>query len=503
MALYHTYRPQTFSEILGQEHVTTTLRNQVLSDTVAHAYLFNGPRGVGKTSTARILAKAVNCGVNKKGEVEKNECSEAITNGSTIDVIEIDAASHTGVDNVREQIIENAQFRPTTLKKKVFIIDEVHMLSTSAFNALLKILEEPPEYVIFILATTEPHKLPATIISRCQRFDFTPIPYEALQQHLATVAKDANITIDDDVLSRIVNKSDGCARDALSLLDQVLSIGIKKITAADISMILPTSDTETIGALTQAFGNKDATKAMEILEHTRSAGVQMKQFGTDFIEYLRYIMMHLAGVDITKIASDYSERTLTELTETAATFSTTSIVMLIDMALTRTNEILRSPIPSLPLEMLVLSWCGDTHPPSQTLSPPPTAEKKATTAQQGVQMPTPAPQTPASNIETTTPSGSWQQVVTALEATNPSLVFILKMASVQESTDTIVLTVGFGFHKDKLLSAETKQTIESTIANIYGTPRTIEVVVSTNTEEATSDNSLHDLAAAFGGQIIA
>ena len=191
MALYHVYRPQKFSEIVGQEHIVKTLSNQIKKNTVAHAYLFSAPRGTGKTTTARILAKAMNC-QNKKPETFEpcNECSACIdiTAGKAIDVIEIDAASHTGVDHVREHIIENAQFRPTFLTYKIFIIDEVHMLSTSAFNALLKTLEEPPSHIIFILATTDVEKIPETIISRCQRFTFQKMEDTSAHEYLKKIA---------------------------------------------------------------------------------------------------------------------------------------------------------------------------------------------------------------------------------------------------------------------------------------------------------------------------
>ena len=221
MALYHTYRPQTFDDVAYQSHIIETLKNQVIHKKVSHAYLFSGPRGVGKTTTARILAKAVNLDL-KEGTAEFDDTSTAaqeINNSRSIDIIEIDAASNTGVDNVREHIIENAQFQPTHLKMKVFIIDEVHMLSNSAFNALLKTLEEPPAHVMFILATTELDKIPETIISRCQLFRFKRVPFEEMKKHLQSILKQEDVVIDDDVLERIIHKGDGCVRDAMSLLN--------------------------------------------------------------------------------------------------------------------------------------------------------------------------------------------------------------------------------------------------------------------------------------------
>jgi DNA polymerase-3 subunit gamma/tau len=206
MALYHKHRPQTFSSIWGQEHIIQTITNQIKNNKLAHAYLFSGPRGVGKTTTARLLAKAANCRNRKNGEFEPcdtcDSCQE-ITSSRSIDVMEMDAASHTGVDNVREQIIENAQTQPTKSKYKIFIIDEAHMLSTSAFNALLKTLEEPPDFVIFILATTELNKVPETIISRCQRFDFKRLPAETIKKQIKKIAKTEGVEIDPAVIDRI------------------------------------------------------------------------------------------------------------------------------------------------------------------------------------------------------------------------------------------------------------------------------------------------------------
>lgn len=222
--LYRKWRPQTFEEVYGQPHITATLKNELVSGRVAHAYLFTGSRGTGKTTCAKILSKAVNCLSPHDGD-PCNECEicRGIDNGSVLDVIEIDAASNNGVDNIRD-LRDEANFTPVKAKYRVYIIDEVHMLSTGAFNALLKILEEPPEHVIFILATTEVHKLPATILSRCQRFDFKRITPEDICARLQYVAEHENITLDEDAAALIAKVADGALRDALSLLDRCCAV---------------------------------------------------------------------------------------------------------------------------------------------------------------------------------------------------------------------------------------------------------------------------------------
>jgi DNA polymerase-3 subunit gamma/tau len=528
MALYHTYRPQTFSEVLGQDHIKTTLREQVKADNVAHAYLFSGPRGVGKTSTARILAKAVNAGVDKKGEVLDNDISKSITEGGTIDIIEIDAASHTGVDNVREQIIENAQFRPTTLDKKVFIIDEVHMLSTSAFNALLKVLEEPPAYVIFILATTEPHKLPATIISRCQRFDFRPIPYDILLPHLEKIAKDVGVTVSEDVLARIVYKSDGCGRDAVSLLDQVMSIGKMSITAEDVQMVLPVSNITAVHSFVAALAQKDQTTGLASIAEETANGAHMVQFGKDCIEYLRYLMIAKAGTDMKSVAPDLSESSLTELQALTKAVAYGDILALLDAAQARVREIPRTSIPQLPLEMLVIWWCQDTAitptsaaptqapvaappalvAPKQDAAPKEVAPRVAaevpleTTPEPAPEPIKAAPKAPPANGDVTK---KWKQIIQQVEHLSPSLVFILKMASIESETEkNVKLGVGYSFHKDKLESAASKQIIDDAMQAVLGTiiPYTVVVTGETTPIAQKVDPALNELATAFGGKVV-
>lgn len=361
MALYHTYRPHTFDDVAYQSHIIETLKKQVINKKIGHAYLFSGPRGVGKTTTARILAKAVNLEL-KKGTAEFDDTSDLakeIDASRSIDIIEIDAASNTGVDNVREHIIENSQFHPTSLKKKVFIIDEVHMLSNSASNALLKTLEEPPPHAMFILATTELHKIPETIVSRCQVFRFKRVPFEDMKSHLQNILKKEGIIMDDDVLTRIINKSDGCVRDAMSLLEQVLASGEKHVTKDSVSILLPTSDMSMMLLFLTSLVNKDLSKAMNSIHSAYSDGVRMDQFAHDTIELLRILMILKATGNYAGTCIDLSDSTKKEIEILQQNISHIELTKLTDIVLKRRNEIPNSPFPELPMEMTAIEWCNN------------------------------------------------------------------------------------------------------------------------------------------------
>ena len=288
LALYRTYRPSTFAEVTGQDHVTQTLMNQIKTGSVSHAYLFTGPRGIGKTTIARLLAKAVNC-ENLNGAEPCNVCSACvqITEGKAMDVFEIDAASHTDVDHVRENIIKNVAFAPVSLKKKVYIIDEVHMLSTSAFNALLKTLEEPPSHVLFILATTEIHKVPATILSRCQRYDFKRIKKEDMVLRLKEIVKKEDRSVTDEVLGEIARHSGGCERDAESLLGQILTLADGKITMDVASLVLPATTIVLVTEFLDALSKRDAAQAVRLLNANLEQGIDLANFLDDVISTLR------------------------------------------------------------------------------------------------------------------------------------------------------------------------------------------------------------------------
>ncbi|MBA3926952.1 DNA polymerase III subunit gamma/tau [Listeria rustica] len=298
-ALYRVFRPQSFQDVVGQEHVTRTLKNAIVQNKTSHAYLFSGPRGTGKTSAAKIFAKAINCPNSVDGE-PCNDCEicTGTTDGSIPDVLEIDAASNNGVEEIRD-IREKVKYAPTIAKYKVYIIDEVHMLSTGAFNALLKTLEEPPKHVIFILATTEPHKLPLTIISRVQRFDFKRITTQDIIGRLAFILEEEKIAYDAKALDIVARAAEGGMRDALSLLDQVISYGTQEVTVADALEITGSVAQGMLTELVQAVINSDAKMALEKLSGLLAEGKDPVRLVEDLLVFFRDVLLFQKAPDLT------------------------------------------------------------------------------------------------------------------------------------------------------------------------------------------------------------
>jgi len=290
-ALYRIWRPASWEEVVGQDHIIQTLKNAVAADKVSQAYLFAGPRGTGKTTTARLLAKAVNCLNPDLSKRPCNACENciAVNEGRFLDLIEIDAASNTSVDDIRE-LRDNINFSPSQGRFKVYIIDEVHMLSTSAFNALLKTLEEPPSHVIFVLATTEIHKIPATVLSRCQRHEFRRIPVQTIIEKLKLLCAQEHIEIEDDALSLVARQATGSLRDAISLIDQLSSLG-KAITLETAQNILGTATSQAVLDLGQAIQDRDSARGLEVIHTALDAGTDPRQFARQVVDYLRTLLV--------------------------------------------------------------------------------------------------------------------------------------------------------------------------------------------------------------------
>jgi len=526
MALYHKYRPQQFSEVIGQDHVVKTFSRQIITGTLAHAYIFSGSRGIGKTTISRLFAKAINCTNRKDGSAEPcNACSlcEAITNGRSIDVIEIDAASNTGVDNVRENIIENVQFQPTTAKYKVFIIDEVHMLSTSSFNALLKTLEEPPSYVVFILATTELHKIPETILSRCQRYVFSKVPRNILGEALDTIAKAEKLKLDPEVREAIISKADGGVRDAVSLLDQIMSIGESHITREQASIFLPISPFADTLRFLEHLLQKDASATLGFIQNLSRCGSDMAAFLETLLETVRALMIvkiqGKAGMSL-----EVSEESLGSLEKLAQQISSAELLRLIDITLKRRANIKNTPLLELPLELIVLEWIQNDEPLT-VLSPPvkklETKTKEETQPTEFRPQPPPTVVTEATpeSVSTSAPAASsiskvspdfqvlknkWGEVIKCVEKQSPSLVSLLKSSKLLAlDGNVITLEVQYKLHQDKFNQKEYKLIMEKALEECLGASFSLKTeVAAKETGTSTQSSELDNLAAAFGGVVI-
>ena len=356
-ALYRKFRPDTFEDVKGQDHIVKTLRNQIKADRIGHAYLFCGTRGTGKTTVAKILARAVNC----EHPVDGNPCNEcascrAIASGASMNVIEIDAASNNGVDNIRE-IREEVAYPPTEGRYKVYIIDEVHMLSIGAFNALLKTLEEPPSYVIFILATTEAHKIPVTILSRCQRYDFRRISQETILKRLEDLMEKEQVDAEEKALRYVAKKGDGSMRDSLSLLDQCIAFYLgEKLTYDRVLEVLGAVDTDVFSELLRLILAEQITDAIALLDRLILDGRDLTQFVNDFTWYLRNLMLLKASDDMEDIL-DISTENLAQLREEASMIRNDTLMRFIRIFSELANSIRYSVNKRVMLEMALIKLC--------------------------------------------------------------------------------------------------------------------------------------------------
>src|SRR5258706_4960955 len=354
LVLARKYRPSTFAEVVGQEHVTRTLGNAFISGRVHHAFLFCGPRGCGKTTLARIVGKALNCEGGTSGE-PCGKCSvcESIAIGSSVDYQEMDGASNRGIDAIRD-LTEAVRYQPAVLRKKVYVIDEVHMLTTEAFNALLKTLEEPPPHVTFVLATTEPHKLPNTILSRCQRYDFKLVPASRLAQHLTEIFKKEKLKIEAGAVSLVVRESGGSVRDALSLCDQIISyVGQGKIEANQSAQVLGVADRSLTRGMVRALATGDAGAALAAVEAAIERGVDEVQLARAIVRYLRDLAVLQVAPDRTELI-DASDEERAELRTESAELDRTRVTQMFDRMLRCCDELGKTLQPRLVLDCALI-----------------------------------------------------------------------------------------------------------------------------------------------------
>ena len=498
-SLYRKYRPNSFepSQYIGQEHVARTLRNAIVLDRVAHAYLFCGPRGTGKTSTARLLAKAVNCEAEDPEQRPCNQCASclAINSGSVVDIIEIDAASNRGVDDIRD-LREKVRYAPTQLRVKFYIIDEAHQLTRDAFNAFLKTLEEPPDHVKFVLATTEAEKLPDTVASRCQRFDFRRFPVESTVQHLRNVADAEQINAEEEALLLIARHATGSLRDALGLLDQLVLHGDqdaanRTLDAATVRQVLGLSHNERLVGIVNAIADQDAGEGLRLITEATDAGEDIHQLNRQVTGYLRLLLHIRAGgkpPEADQTAVDLANRfSLERLTALVRTFSE------IDAA---SNK---SSYPQLPLELAVVrAIVGEAAPanvvemyqtappapapqappapsPKQQPSAPPQSQRAPTNIQEeraARSAPKQQEPAPAQSARPTPSSGSgnamlehlvanWSHIRRDVKAENSRIAALLSSADPANVTaEQIILAAPYEFHRNKLNEDSVRQVIE-------------------------------------------
>ena len=380
-ALYRQWRPRDFEGLIGQEHVGVTLKNAIVTGRISHAYLFTGPRGTGKTSTAKVLAKALNC---ETGPTENpcNRCRscEMVNDGSAMDVYEIDAASNRGIDEIRD-LRENVKFSPAQSRYKIYIIDEVHMLTNEAFNALLKTLEEPPAHVVFVLATTEPHKIPATILSRCQRYDFRRVGLKELADHLAHIARESGIAATPEALRLIALQADGGVRDAVSILDQCSVLGDDGVTETEVRELLGLVGQESVYGLFAAVAACDGAQGLSVLEEQMLRGKDARQLLLELAGYCRSLMLYRAApnLDSPVLAAFSQERLAADSKKT----DHAQLVRLVELFYQASSDARWSVDPRITAEMAILTACARREAlqptPVQPATVPPRQERPAST----------------------------------------------------------------------------------------------------------------------------
>ena len=511
---YRKWRPQSLAEVVGQEQVTQTLRNALNSGRVSHAYLFCGPRGTGKTTTGRILAKAVNCLTNGKGE-PCNTCPmcQAISEGRALDVIEIDAASNRGIDEIRD-LRDRVNYAPNQARYKVYIIDEVHMLTKEASNALLKTLEEPPPHVIFILATTEAHKVLPTVLSRCQRFDFRRISQTDIVSKLTRICSQEGIHMEPEALRLIAKSATGSLRDAENLLEQLTTYYGSEVGLQQVQVILGTTGDWRVREVVKHIINNDISAGITTINSVNNDGLDLRQFNRELVEYLRGLLLIKTGSDE---AVDLTAEDMAELKALAAKASLAQILKAVKLF--GQLELGFDNYSTLPLELALVdcaltpeeekgSLAMEAEPEFRqpvTAATPPVAPPQPTAKPEPTNIPTPTPKAtilppePGSEIEQM--RLNWKQVIEqAPENTKRTpAIAILRSAGVKPvaiEDDTIVLAFRYPYHKEQIEKPENQQLAEKIIGNFLGHPCHVRCIYEPE------DNHLLRAALKMGAQII-
>lgn len=476
MVFYRKYRPQNLTDLVGQETVKKAIQSAYLNGKLAHAYLFCGPRGTGKTSTARILAKLVNCGKSKDG----NPCNvcpicESITDGSNLDLVEIDAASNRGIDDIRS-LRETIKLAPTSSPKKVYIIDEVHMLSNEAFNALLKTLEEPPAHALFILATTEVHKIPATILSRVQRLDFKLATPEDLVVALQKIVSGEKIDIDPAALTAIAKKAGGSFRDGTKLLDQLASLN-KKIDVETVELTFGSSNFSAVVGLLDCIARKTTGEALECLLEQLNKGISVRELNLQLLDVMRQLILISQGLGERLVKPEMEPADYQSLTDLGKKFELVKLISLTDAFQKSFEQLRYVTIPSLPLEIALVEGCMAAQAPVVQQAPTVVVNTRPILITNN---PEPAPAPVAEPVSADTSADlqklhdRWNYILETVRQSNYSLEALLRSSKIYECAEhSVVFEVPYAFHQRIIESPKSRGMLETLLSDILG--RTIRV----------------------------